>query len=175
MTAVYILNVRLVGKLQKPPFAAHIDSLGPCGILSGMNFHHIPWGEVVFVLVKLLKMFGIIPGALAAFGVRKLYQKWRQNKAMDGWPATEATIQSGEVHNKGWRTFWVEITYIYYVGEYRTGKHVHRFHREEDADEFVRQVKDKRVQVHYNASDPDKSVILDRDLEVIVLLAPQFR
>jgi hypothetical protein len=140
-----------------------------------MNFHHIPWGEIVFVLVKLLKMFGIIPGAIAAFGVKKFYQKWRQNKAMAGWPATEATIQSGEVHKQGFRRFWVELTYTYFVGEYRSGRHVHRFHREEDADEFVRQVKDKRVQVHYNASAPDKSVILDRDLEVIALLAPQFR
>ena len=106
-----------------------------------MNWHHIPWGEIAFVLVKLLKGIGIIPGALAAFGVRKLYQKWRQNKAMAGWPATEATIQSGEVHKQGFRRFWVELTYTYYVSEYRTGKHVHRFHREEDADEFVRQVK----------------------------------
>jgi len=39
----------------------------------------------------------------------------------------------------------------------------------------VRQVKDKRVQVHYDASDPEKSVILDRDLELIALLAPQYR
>jgi len=140
-----------------------------------MRFHHIPWGEIVFVLVKLLKAFGIIPVAIAAFGVKKFYQKRRQNKAMAGWPATDATIQSGEVHKQGFRRFWVELTYTYFVGEYRSGKHVHRFHREEDADEFVRQVKDKRVQVHYDGSAPDKSVILDRDLEVIALLAPQFR
>jgi hypothetical protein len=61
------------------------------------------------------------------------------------------------------------------LGEYRSGKHLHHFRREEDADEFVRQIKDKRVQVHYNASDPDKSVILDRDLEMIALMAPQIR
>jgi hypothetical protein len=141
-----------------------------------MDLHNaIHWEWLVWGLIKLLKVFGIIPGAMAAFGMKKLYQKWRQNKAMAGWPATDATMQSGEVHNKGWRNFWVEITYTYYVGEYRTGKHVHRFHREEDADEFVRQVKDKHVQVHYDSSAPDKSVILDRDLEVIALLAPQFR
>ncbi len=139
-----------------------------------MNFHHIPWGEIVFVLVKLLKMGGIIPGALAAFGVRKLYQKWRQNKAVAGWPATDGTIQSGKVHKQGMR-YWVELTYTYYVGEYRSGKHVHHFRREEEADEFARQVKDKHVQVHYEASNPDKSVILDRDLELIALLAPQYR
>jgi hypothetical protein len=106
--------------------------------------------------------------------VRRLYQKWRQNKARAGWPATDGTIQSGQVHKQGLR-YWVELTYTYYLGEYRSGKHVHHFRREEDADEFVRQVKDKHVQVHYNASKPDDSVILDRDLEVIVLLAPQYR
>jgi hypothetical protein len=93
---------------------------------------------------------------------------------MAGWPATDGTIQSGQVHKQGLR-YWVELTYTYYVGEYRSGKHIHNFRREEEADEFVRQVKDKRVQVHYDASNPDKSVILDRDLELIALLAPQYR
>jgi hypothetical protein len=140
-----------------------------------MNHGHIPWNTILFGIVHLLKAFGLIPGAIAAFGVRKLYQKWRQNQATAGWPSTDATIQSGQVHKEGpWR-FWAEITYTYYVGEYRSGKHVHRFRREEDADNFVRQIKDKRVQVHYNASDPDKSVILDRDLEMIALLTPQYR
>ena len=155
------------------PFTEHIGSMEPCDILTAMNFHHFPWEAILFGLIKLLKVFGIIPGAMAAFGLRRLYQKWRQNKAMSGWPATDATIQSGQVQKEGLR-YWVELTYTYYVGEYRSGKHVHRFRREQDDDEFIRQIKDKRVQVHYNVSDPDKSVILDRDLEVIALLAPQF-
>jgi hypothetical protein len=140
-----------------------------------MNFHYIHWEWLIWGLVKFLKVFGIIPGALAAFGVKRLYQKWRQNRAMAGWPATDATIQSGEVHKKGWRSLWAEITYTYYVGEYRSGKYLRHFRSEEDADQFVRQVNDKRVQVHYNASDPDKSVILERDLEMIALLAPANR
>jgi hypothetical protein len=139
-----------------------------------MDPHHFHWEWLLWGLIKFLKMFGIIPGAIAAFGVRRLYQKWRQKKAMAGWPATDGTIQSGEVHKQGLR-YWVELTYTYYLGEYRSGKHVHHFRREEEADEFVRQVKDKGVQVHYDASNPDKSVILDRDLEVIALLAPQYR
>ena len=72
-----------------------------------MNWHHIPWEAILLGLFKLLKGFGIIPGALAAFGVRKLYQKWRQNKAMAGWPSTNGTIQSGKVHKQGLR-YWVE-------------------------------------------------------------------
>jgi hypothetical protein len=93
---------------------------------------------------------------------------------MAGWPATDATLLNGQVYEEALR-FWAEITYTYYVEEYRSGKRVHRFRREAEADEFVRQVKDKRVQVHYNTSDPDKSVILDRDLEMVALLAPQLR
>ena len=93
-----------------------------------MHLHHIPWGALFLTLLHLLKAFGLIPGALAAFGVRKFYQKWRQNKAMSGWPATDATIQNGKVHKDGWRV-WVELTYTYYVGEYRSGTHVHKFRR----------------------------------------------
>jgi hypothetical protein len=139
-----------------------------------MHFNHIPWGAIILALVKLLKIFGLIPGAIAAFGVRRLFQKWRQNKAIAGWPATDATIQSGKVHKEGWRV-WVELTYTYYVGEYRSGTHVHKFRREELADDFVRQVKDKRVHVHYDSDHPEKSVILDRDLEIVALLAPAYR
>ena len=140
-----------------------------------MHFHHIPWGPLLFGILKLLKVFGLIPGAIAAYGVRKYYQKWKQNRAVEGWPATDATIQSGQVHKEGFWSYWVELSYTYYVGEYRTGKHIHRFRREDDADEFVRQVKDKRIRVHYDDAKPDTSVILDRDLEMIALLAPQYR
>ncbi len=134
----------------------------------------MPWEVIFFGMIKLIKAFGLIPGAIAAFGVRKLYQKWRQNKAMAGWPVTDGTILSGQVRREGPpRRFWAEITYFYFVGEYRSGTYVRRFRKEEDADAFIRQVKDKRLQVRYNDSHPDQSVILDRDLEMIVLLSPQ--
>jgi Protein of unknown function (DUF3592) len=139
-----------------------------------MHLHHWPWTLILLELAKLLKAFGLIPGAIAAFGVRRFYQKWRQNKAMAGWPATDATVQSGLTHKEGFRSYWAEVTYTYYVGEYRSGKYVRRFRRAEEAADFVRQVKDKRVHVHYNPDDPDKSVILDRDVEMIVMLEPQF-
>ena len=120
-----------------------------------MHLHAIHWEWIIFGLLKLIKAFGLIPGAFAALGLRKLYQKWRQSRAMAGWPATDATIQSGQVHKQG--------------------KHVHRFRNEEAADEFVRQIKDKHVLVHYDSNKPDTSVILDRDLEMIALLTPQYR
>ena len=140
-----------------------------------MDIQHIPWRILLPLAFKLLAKFGLIPGAAAGYGVRKLYQKWRQNRAFAGWPSAEATVQYGTVHSQGPRQFWVELTYTYFVEEYRSGKHVHRFRKEDEADEFLRQIKDKRLQARYNPSKPDESVILDRDLEMVALLAPQFR
>jgi hypothetical protein len=52
------------------------------GILSTMHSSHIPWEAIIFGLLKLLKVFGLIPGAIAAFGVRRLYQRSRQKKLL---------------------------------------------------------------------------------------------
>jgi hypothetical protein len=140
-----------------------------------MTHHHISWAVIAFETVKLLKFFGLLPGALAAFGMRKLYQSWRQRHASAGWPATNATVQYARVFHEGPRSFWAEITYSYFVGEYRSGTYVRRFRREAEAEEFVREVKEKQLQVRYKDSDPEHSVILDRDLQLVVMLAPQLR
>jgi hypothetical protein len=57
----------------------------------------------------------------------------------------------------------------------RVGTYLRNFRKEDDANEFVRQLRDKRLHVHYKESNFDTSVILDRDLEMIVLLLPQLR
>lgn len=73
------------------------------------------------------------------------------------------------------RNYWVEVTYSYCVGEYQSGTYVKRFKKEQQADDFARQLKDKRIRIHYKQGDPSNSVILDRDLEMVALLAPQLR
>jgi hypothetical protein len=135
---------------------------------------HIRWDFIILAVFKLLKMFGIFGSAVVVFWIRKMVQKRVQKRAMEGWPATDATIQWGKIHREGGR-YWAEVTYSYFVGEYRSGKYVRGFRREEQAEEFIRQLKDKRTRVHYKEAAPDKSVILDRDLELIVLLEPQLR
>lgn len=134
---------------------------------------HYNWELIGFTIFKLLKTFGLIPGVIAAVGIRRLVQKRLQRKAMEGWPATDARVQSGAVRHEG-RRYWAELTYSYYVGEYRSGTYLRGFKQEEQADDFLRQVKDKTVRVHYNGSDPNRSVLLDRDIEMIFLLAPQY-
>jgi hypothetical protein len=140
-----------------------------------MDPQHIPW-HLLPLALKLLAKFGLIPGAAATgYGVKKLSQKLRQNRAFVGWPSTEARIQYAKVQNNGPRQFWAELSYTYYVEEYRSGTHLHRFRKEAEADEFVAQVKDKRLQVRYNPAKPEESVILDRDIEMVALLFPQAR
>jgi len=92
---------------------------------------------------------------------------------MECWPAVEARILWGTVERENSRRVWAHITYTCFVGEYRSGSYLRDFRREEDADEFVRQIKGKKLQIRHDPTDPDKSVILDRDLEMISTLAPQ--
>jgi hypothetical protein len=141
-------------------------------ILASMDLRHIPWHIFITAALKLLAKFGLIPGAAVGYGVKSLYQRRRQGRAAAGWPSTDATVQSGKVHKQGARQYWVELTYIYFVEEYRSGKHVHRFRKEAEADDFLGQIKDKRIQIRYNPAKPDESAILDRDLEMVVLLSP---
>jgi hypothetical protein len=138
-----------------------------------MFVHGIDWRIVVPLILKLLKAFGLIPGFMAAYGIRKLFQKWRQKHAMDGWPSTEARILWGMVHSEGPRRIWAEITYSYYVGEYRSGTYLRVFRREEDADEFVRQIKDRKLQIRYKESNPEASTILECDLQMIAPISLQ--
>ena len=140
-----------------------------------MNTPTIHWWPFFWGGIKLLKTFGLLPGAIAAIGLRRLYQKWRQRRALEGWPTVEGAVQSGQVHHEGTRNYWVEIAYTYFVGEYRLGHYVKHFRSEEAAYSFVAQLKDKRVQVRYDERKPDTSVLLDRDLEMIVLLQPELR
>lgn len=142
-----------------------------CAILSTMDWRHIPW-HLLPLALKLLAKFGLIPVAAVGIGMKKLYQKRRQSRAASGWPSTDATVQGGKVQKHGPRHYWVELTYTYFVEEYRTGTHVHRFRKEDEAEEFLRQVKDKRIQVRYNPGKPGESAILDRDLEMVVMLSP---
>lgn len=47
------------------------------------------------------------------------------------------------------------------------------FRNEEAAYSFIAQLKDKHVQVHYDERNPDTSVLLERELEMIALLQPE--
>src|SRR5215469_10801531 len=132
---------------------------------------HYSWDPMIVLAVKLLAVFGLIPGAMAAFWLRRSIQKRSQIKATEGWPAADAQVFGrGKVRREG-RRYWAEIDYTYYVGEYRSGKYVRSFESEYQACQFVVLLRDQTVRVHYKQDDPNTSVILDRDLETTLQVA----
>lgn len=133
------------------------------------------WAYLIALSIKLLAKFGLIPGFFAAFGIQKLRQKYRQRRAVEGWPSTVANIQWCKVHQEGMRNYWVEVTYSYFVGEYRSGTYIRRFTKEAHADDFASLLRDKQLQVHYKPDDPSDSVFLERDLEMVAALTPELR
>jgi Protein of unknown function (DUF3592) len=123
--------------------------------------------------------YGIRYGLYFAFAWGAVYfrrwQKRRREMIAQGWPSVEGVIVSSQVTPIPKTTrFHATLQYTYFVDEYRTGKYVHEFQREVDADEFVRQLKDKRLQIRYKQSNPDKSVLEQSVVEQHVLLAPRF-
>ncbi len=127
----------------------------------------IHW-EYFYIIIKLLKMFGLLPGAVAAYATKNWWQKRRQQRAQEGWPSVDGVVVGAKVTKQGWRSYWAVITYSYCVGEYRSGTYIKKFSRADDADAFARELRDKRPRVHYKDSAPDVSTLLDRDLEMLV-------
>jgi hypothetical protein len=87
-------------------------------------------------------------------------QKRRREAAAAGWPSVEALILYGQVLPVPKTScFLATLKYSYFVGEYRSGEYVQEFARELDADDFIRQLKDKRLPIRYNPDRPEKSVL----------------
>ncbi len=111
-----------------------------------------------------LWVLGIRYGIYFSFAWAAVYwRRWKKRRretiAQD-WPSVEGVILNGEVAPVPKTScFLVTLQYSYYVEEYRTGKYIHEFAKETDADDFARQLKDKRVQIRYKQSNPDKSVL----------------
>lgn len=112
--------------------------------------------------------------AWAAVNWRR-WQKRRRETIAQQWPSVEGVILSGQVAPVPKTScFLVTLQYTYYVEEYRTGKYIHEFAKENDADDFVRQLRDRRVQIRYKQSNPDKSVLEQSVVEQHVQLTPRF-
>jgi hypothetical protein len=105
-------------------------------------------------------------------------QRWRKQRAeaaAQGWPSVDGRISGGVVKPiPKTKRFLATLTYTYFVGEYRTGKYIHEFSNESDADNFIRTMKDKNVQIRYKESNPDTSVLEQRTIEQHILLTPRF-
>jgi Protein of unknown function (DUF3592) len=139
--------------------------------------HPFTWHDLLrhlHVSVYLLKWPLSFVAGWAAIYFRR-WRKSRQENIAQGWPSVEGRILNGTVAPiPKTNHFHATLQYTYFVEEYRSGKYTHDFPSESEADEFVRQMKDKRVQIRYNQSSPDKSVLEQSVVEQHVLLTPRF-
>jgi hypothetical protein len=137
----------------------------------------IPWHNLwryTHVWIYLLKY----PLAFIAGWAAIYLRRWRKNRnenAAQGWPSVEGRIIGGKVTPVPKTSrFHASLEYTYFIEEYRSGRYDHDFSSEADADNFVRTMKDKRVQIRYKQSNPDKSVLEQRTVEQYILLTPRF-
>jgi uncharacterized protein (DUF169 family) len=104
-----------------------------------------------------------------ALVINTIQSRWKQRKkevAAD-WPSVEGNIQFCSVSHevrKGGDFYTVTLEYSYFVGEYRSGEYTEDFENEADANSFIESMKDKKVQISYNASKPDKSMLDESSL-----------
>ena len=49
-----------------------------------MDYNRFHWGLLVYWTIKLLKIFGVIPGAIAARWVQKLYPRYAETPVLQG-------------------------------------------------------------------------------------------
>ena len=121
--------------------------------------------------------FKYVIGFGAAWGGLYLrrWQKRRNEQNAQGWPSIEGRISGGKVVAiPKTSRYLATLEYIFFLEEYRTGKYTHEFFKEDEANAFVRTMKDKRVHIRYKQSNPDKSVLEQSVVEQQILLTPRF-
>jgi hypothetical protein len=126
-------------------------------------------------LYLLIIRYGVYFGFAWAAVYWRRWQKRRRETSAQAWPSVEGVIVNGNVAPMPKTScFLVTLQYSYFVDEYRTGIYVHEFAKEIDADEFVRQLANKRIPIRYKQSNPDKSVLEQSAVEQHAQLAPRF-
>jgi hypothetical protein len=109
-------------------------------------------------------------GAWAVIAWRR-FRRTQKNDSARGWPSVEGVIVDGQVKPiPKTRLFLATITYSYFVEEYRAGKYLREFSKEADADEFVRGLKDRRLQIRYKPDKPDTSILDETGLAQLVAI-----
>jgi hypothetical protein len=103
------------------------------------------------------------------------WRKARNENAAQGWPSVEGRIISSKAARiENTSRFLVTLEYSFFLTAYHYGKYTHEFSKQDEANEFARQLRDKHVQIRYDPSNLDKSVLQQSTIEQHVMLAPRF-
>jgi hypothetical protein len=127
--------------------------------------------RVSWAIVYVAAKYGLpFIGAWTVIGWRR-FRRSQNNEAANGWPSVEGVIVAGNVTPiPKTMLFLATITYSYFVEEYRAGKYLREFSKEADADEFVRGLKDRRLQIRYKPNKPDTSILDETSLSQLVAI-----
>ena len=97
--------------------------------------------------------------------------RWLRRNRAAGWPVADGRIESVEVSKPSFsfttkRGYYVaDLGYSYSVaGTLNSGRYRREFPTEHDAGEFVRDLQDKAVAVHYKSTRPSSSALLESDI-----------
>ncbi len=128
-------------------------------------------GYIRFCL-SIFRFGSYFAAAWGALYIRR-WIKRHCEKVAQSWPLVDGVVLGGTVTRiRRTSHFHATLNYAYFVREYRTGKYIHEFAKEADADDFVRLMKDKRVHIRYKQSKPGKSLLEQSVVEQHVMLAP---
>jgi hypothetical protein len=114
-----------------------------------------------------------LPGGWFQFGVGS------DAKERRGWPTADGRIESVEINKPSFSFttkhgyYVAELGYSYAVaGTLNSGRYKREFPTEQEADEFVRDLQDKAVVVHYNPGKPSSSAMLESDIAALLQNRP---
>lgn len=123
------------------------------------------------LFTKLLSNLHLVVVPLVGAGLavlQRFRQRMRENRAA-AWPSSEAVVQSVDIQKRHGN--WVTIRYRYYARqEYRYGSYRRRFGKMAAAQSFADAARGRTFQVRFNESDPNTSVLMERDLQLGGLL-----
>jgi hypothetical protein len=109
---------------------------------------------------------------IAAGWLKPLWRRVQHSRAKS-WPITTGQIESVTVNESKFRrrssAYTAELGYSYSVsGKVEDGLYKREFNSEEEAWEFVRDLKGKPVAVHYNPDKPSASTLSEESVETLL-------
>ena len=122
------------------------------------------WPWVIFVWLAFILAGWMIP-----------VWRWLRRRRASAWPVVDGRIESVDVSKPNFSFTTkrgccvAELGYSYSVaGSLNSGRYKRDFPAQQEADEFVRDLQDKAVAVHYHPAKPSSSALLESDIEVLL-------
>ncbi len=115
----------------------------------------------------------ILLAGIALEGLRRAYRH-SSVRVAQGWPSTEGRIDSAalrtdDVFFKKYGSFDGVLRYSYWVaGELCVGRYTREFPKQSIAEEFVRDLNDRKIEVHYDPNRPSRSLVLEAEVESLL-------